>query len=349
MNSGPGNARDFESEALSARREAMLEDESPHHEFQAPTAASRSRHLATTTMLPGYASLLNLRRAQDTAFVMAVSNPNLRRGHSNRIAGDDIAEANERRPLDVTTGIVNGVPSFIARRRLNDDRRITYGASLREHGDSMNFRATSMNDLREEGRHRATHGFSNLNPARGVRQDERNLLRTTLEDEHSMGSMRGIERMRSSSDEVGRSEALDSHDPELVARWMHQQSLAELHELMMHLVELGGSDLRAHQARCMMAEIIQRRRQQRQSFMNELDRNDMDFAAEVGPILRVLDAQDSVQIMHLIKLRRETREAIAEVERPGRSDAPSPSAIQDSWEEMMVSGGWERMGRRRRS
>lgn len=348
---GPGAARDFGRETLGVpRREAMHEDLLPHqgyhanHGFQAPTAASRSRRLANTAMLAAYGSIPNMRRARESDLIMAArsSDSNLRRVHLNRPVGDNIAGADARRRVNDAARIMDGVPPISARRRLNDARRIMDGAPLRQHGDSMNFRATSMNSLREEGRHRATQGSSNLNPARGVHQGEQNHLTTTPEEQHDVSGMRETQSTRRPSPDIGRPEALNSHEPELMARWMHQQNLAELLELTTHVAELEGSGRRALQVRYVMAEIIQRRRQQRQSFMNELDRNDVDFAAEVGPILRVLDGEASSQISQLIRIRRETQEAIAEAERPRRSNVPSPPISRDRWQ--MMSGRRDRIG-----
>ncbi|TLD27460.1 RING/U-box domain-containing protein [Venturia nashicola] len=364
---GPSSTRDLAREDwLLLHREAMRESVQPdqghqaHHGFQAPTAASPSWRLASidathrdsvltdTHALAAYGSDPNLRRARDSNLVVAgrSSNPNLRREQLNRRMEVVIAEANARRRLDDATRIIDGAPGNV-RRRLNGERTMMEGAPSR-HGDSMDFRAMSLNDLREVARRRTAQGSSHLNPTREKRQAEQNLLPTTPGNEYDVGSMREVVNMRRCSADIGRTQALDSHDPDVMARWIHQQSLAELHELMMRVGELEGSDLRANRARFAMAEIIQRRRQQRQSFMNELDRSDVDFAAEVGPILRVLDGEASSQITQLIRIRRETQEAIAEVERPRGSNAPPPStAIRHEWE--MMGGRSKRRGERRRS
>lgn len=300
----------------------------PHGGFQASTATSRNRRLANTdgppaSILNAYASNPNLRRERGQAAVLSAgsSNPNLRRELLDRIAEDDIAGTNVR--------------------RLNDAARIMDGVPPRQRGGGgMAHRATSIGDMLGEGRRRATQGSSNLNPARADQQAERGLHDRPREEEDDISGVAGAGRarrqggtnMRRSSDDIQRSEALNSFNPDLQARWMHQQSMAELHELMMQEEALGGSDFRAFQARCVMAEIIERRRQERQSFISELETNGGNFAADVGPILRTLHVEATSQVGQLDRVRRETQEAIAEAERPMRSNTPSPPSIRETWE-----------------
>lgn len=308
-------------------RESLRNNGPPRGGFQASTAASRNRSLANTggppaSILNAYASNPNLRRERGEANILAArsSNPNLRRELLNRIAEDDIAGANVR--------------------RFNDAARIMDGAPPRQRGGGMAHRATSMGDMLGESRRRATQGSSNLNPARADQHAERGLRDRLREEEDDISGVasagrarrQGGTNMRRSSDDIQLAEALNSFDPDLQARWMHQQSMAELHELMMQEDALGGSDLRAYQARCVMAEIIQRRRQERQTFISELETNGENFAADVGPILRTLHVEATSQLGQLDRLRRETQEAIAEAERPMRSNTPSPPSIRETWE-----------------
>lgn len=261
------------------------------------------------------------------------SNPNLRHEHYLRTVSDlDLA----RRRLDGIVDLENDAAGAAAARRLGAATSIMDEATLRpRHSGSRFNRATSMGDLGAESMRRTTQGSSNLNPARGNRQTGRNLLRTMPEEEDIMDDVQDTVNRRRPAGEISRGDALHSSNPELQARWMHQQSISELHELMILQSELEGSGRRAFQVRSAMAEIIQRRRQERQSFMAELDRNDMNFAADVGPRLRILNGEDSSQITRLITIRRETQETMAEAERPMRSPT--------------VREQWERLGGRRRS
>ncbi|QDS77784.1 hypothetical protein FKW77_005399 [Venturia effusa] len=305
----------FRSETLN-----RLRPEAPRVGFQASTSASRNRRLANTALLAAYASNPSLRRAQDPTAVLA--------GRPS-----DSSLRQELSPLPR-----HSFAEIDARRRFFEGRVIDVALPSQSRG-SMAHRATSMGALSGETKHTATQGAGNLNPGQGSRQVGRNLLRTVPEEEEIMNHPDGpwspattrsnVPRTRRTntrgpSDEIQRAGAVGSSDPNLQARWMHLHTISELHELMLQERELGGSSLRTLQARYAMADIIQRRRQDRESFISELSANGVDFALEVGPILRTLDAEAINQVSRLHRLRRDTQEAIAEAERPSRSNTPSP-------------------------
>lgn len=87
------------------------------------------------------------------------------------------------------------------------------------------------------------------------------------------------------------------------------------------------------------ARVISDRRRARKFFMDDLIADGVNFIVEVGPQLRRLEADPFGRMSELHRIRRETREAVAEGERPmtrvSRARSTLPPSIRETWE-----NGW---------